>query len=169
MGCFRNNDTNYETLKADAIANAKSANVAIIVLGSAAESIDPSNPNDRTDGEGWTHADLNFPGPQIDLLNSIVETGTPDIGAISGGQASAMEKAAAGARGTLHTFLQGEVTGTAVAEILTGKTDSSGKLTVGIPTYSGANPIYDNYAPSDRPHSFNLPTDYQYPVVKQDF
>jgi beta-glucosidase len=167
MGCFRNNDTNYEALKADAIANAKSANVVIMVLGSAAESIDPSNPNDRTDGEGWTHADLNFPGPQVDLLTSIVATGTPVIVVISGGQAFAMEEAAAGAHGILHTFLQGEVSGTAVAEILTGKTNPSGKLTVSIPKYTGANPIYYNYAPSDRPNSFDLPTDYQYPVLNR--
>jgi beta-glucosidase len=167
MGCFRNNDTNYEALKADAIAKAKSSNVAIMVLGSAAETIDPSNPNDRTDGEGWTHADLNFPGLQVNLLNSIVETGTPVIVVISGGQAFAMEEAAASARGILHTFLQGEVTGTAVAEILTGKTNPSGKLTVSIPTHSGANPIYYNYAPSDRPNSIGLPTDYQFPVVNR--
>jgi hypothetical protein len=136
-------------MKAEAVANAKSAKLAILALGSVAQIVD-GNDNDRTDGEGFDHADLDFPGHQNDLLQAIVATGTPVVVIVSGGQAFTMEYAAENADAILHTFLQGELGGTAVAEILTGKTNPSGRLTVSIPRYSGALPIYYNYLPSDR-------------------
>lgn len=66
-GCFRNNDTDCDAMKAAAIANAQSATIAILALGSVAEIVD-INDNGRTDGEGFDHADLDFPGPQVDSL-----------------------------------------------------------------------------------------------------
>jgi beta-glucosidase len=164
-GCFRNNDTNFDAMKAEAISNAKSATLAIVTLGSVAEIVD-TNDNDRTDGEGFDHADLNFPGPQNELLQAIVETGTPVVLIVSGGQAFTMEYAANATNAILHTFLQGELGGDAIAEILTGKTNPSGKLSVSIPRLSSALPIFYNYINSDRKQvGWQVYTDYQSPEL----
>ncbi|KFY28972.1 hypothetical protein V491_00235 [Pseudogymnoascus sp. VKM F-3775] len=167
-GCFRNNDTNFTTMKAVAVANAKSANLAVVALGSVAQIVD-TNENDRTDGEGFDHADLDFPGPQNELLKAIVETGTPVVLIVSGGQAFSMEYAANATNAIIHTFLQGELGGDVVAEIITGETNPSGKLTVSIPRHSSALPIYYNYIGSDRKQVgqgiyAQVHTDYQTPA-----
>ena len=167
MGCYRNNQTNYPALKKAAIAAAKDANVAILALGSSSSNIDPSNTLDRTDGEEYDHADLEFPGVQVDLLQAIIETGTPVVVVISGGQAFAMSYAATYADAIIHTFLQGEVGGDALASILTGETNPSGKLTVSIPQLSSAIPIYYNYLPSDREAKFVYPTDWEFPAINR--
>ncbi|OBT61316.1 hypothetical protein VE03_09521 [Pseudogymnoascus sp. 23342-1-I1] len=164
-GCFRNNDTNFATMKAEAVANAKSAGLAVVALGSVAQIVD-TNANDRTDGEGFDHADLDFPGPQNELLKAIVETGTPVVLIVSGGQAFSMEYAANATNAIVHTFLQGELSGDVLAEIITGKTNPSGKLTVSIPRLSSAVPIYYNYINSDRKQvGWQVYTDYQSPVL----
>ncbi|KAM0328885.1 hypothetical protein ACHAQA_005301 [Verticillium albo-atrum] len=167
MGCFRTNDTNFEEMKAEAIAAAQAANVAILALGSASVQLDPSNPRDRTDGEGYDHVDLDFPGPQVDLLQAIVETGTPVVVVVSGGQAFTMEYAVKNAGAILHTFLQGELGGDVVAEILTGEVNPSGKLSVSIPTLSAAVPVYYNYLPMERKVPAQMDHDWQFPLVNR--
>ncbi|CAH0057184.1 unnamed protein product [Clonostachys solani] len=164
-GCFRNNYTNFEQMRDEAVANARSASVAIVALGSVAAIVD-GNVNDRTDGEAFDHADLDFPGPQVELLKAIVETGTPVVMVISGGQVFTLEYAAANAKAILHTFLQGELGGDALGEILTGKTNPSGKLSVSIPRRSDILPIYYNHMNTDRKEvGWQVTTDYQAPIV----
>ncbi|OBT86040.1 hypothetical protein VE02_05541 [Pseudogymnoascus sp. 03VT05] len=166
-GFFRNNDTNFATMKAEAVAKAKNEGLAVVALGSVAQIVD-TNANDRTDGEGFDQADLDFPGPQNELLKAIVESGTPVVLIVSGGQAFSMEYAANATNAIIHTFLQGELGGDVVAEIITGKTNPSGKLTVSIPRLSSAVPIYYNYINSDRKQVGgwqDVHTDYQSPVL----
>lgn len=165
-GCFRNNDTDFATMKAEAVTNAKSASLAVVALGSVAQTVD-TNANDRTDGEGFDHADLDFPGLQNELLKAIAERGTPIVLIVSGGQAFSMEYAANATNAIIHTFLQGELGGDVVAEIITGKTNPSGKLTVSIPRLSSAVPIYYNYISSDRKQVGwqQVYTDYQSPLL----
>ncbi|KFY90684.1 hypothetical protein V500_05022 [Pseudogymnoascus sp. VKM F-4518 (FW-2643)] len=167
-GCFRNNDTNFATMKAEAITNTKSASLAVVALGSVAQTVD-TNSNDRTDGEGFDHADLDFPGLQNELLKAIAETGTPVVLIVSGGQAFSMEYAANATNAIIHTFLQGELGGDVVSEIITGKTNPSGKLTVSIPRLSSAVPIYYNYISSDRKQVGwqQVYTDYQSPLLNR--
>lgn len=77
-----------------------------------------------------------------------------------------MEYAANATNAIIHTFLQGELGGDVLAEIITGKTNPSGKLTVSIPRLSSAVPIYYNYINSDRKQVvWQVYTDYQSPVL----
>lgn len=90
----------------------------------------------------------------------------PVVVVISGGQAFTMEYASANANAILHTFLQGELGGVALAEILTGETNPRGGLTVSIHQYSAALPIYYNYMPGDRKEvGWQVFTDYQAPQM----
>lgn len=167
QGCYRSNYSNYDTMKMEAVAAAKAAKVAIVALGSSSSNFD-DNLLDRTDGEAYDHADLDFPGPQVDLLQAIVETGTPVILVISGGQAFTMEYAATNANAIIHTFLQGEMGGYALASILGGATNPSAKLPVSIPRASSQVPIYYNYLPSDREQKFSMVlTDWEWPATNR--
>lgn len=166
-GCYRANYTDFEELRAEAVAAAKGAKVAILALSSASVSFDSTNPYDRTDGEGYDHADLDFPGPEVDLLKAIVETGTPVIVVISGGQVFTMEYAAANASAIVHTWLQGELGVHALAEILTGETNPSAKLSVSIPRLSSAVPVYYNYLPMERKVPAQMDYDWQFPLINR--
>lgn len=163
-GCFVNNDTNVDAMIADAVKTAEAAELVVLVLRSSSSNID--NIGDvRTDGKFYDHADLGFPGPQLQLHKAIAATGVPIIVIISGGQAFEMEYAAANSNVIIHTFLQGDLGGEAVASLITGATNPSGKLTVSIPKYSGATPIYYNYLLTNRKAGICTPTDWQWPVL----
>ncbi|KAI3546801.1 hypothetical protein CSPX01_04043 [Colletotrichum filicis] len=133
----------------EAVAAAKDAGIAIVVIGSVAVGYEDSLVNERTDGEGLTHASLKFPGLQGDLLSAVIGSGVPTIIVLSGGQAFELSGVAQDSQAILHTFLGGEFSGRALANILIGKTNPSGKLTISFPAYSEVNPVYYNHEPSD--------------------
>lgn len=166
-GCFVNNDTMASGMIAEAVEAAKSANLAVLVLGSSSSNFVDNTGADRTDGEFYDHAHLDFPGPQPELLKAVVETGVPVVVVLSGGQAFTMEYAVTNASAIIHTFLQGEVGGEALASILTGKTNPSGKLTISLPRDSAALPVYYNYLPTNVKAGIFTPTDYQWPVMNR--
>ncbi|WYZ44521.1 hypothetical protein EsH8_VII_000957 [Colletotrichum jinshuiense] len=132
-----------------AVAAAKDAGLAIIVLGTIAVGWEDSLVNERTDGEGNTHASLKLPGLQEDLLAAVIASGVPTVLVLSGGQAFELAGTAQGAQAIIHTFLAGEFTGSALADIITGKVNPSGRLTITFPIYSEVNPVYYNREPSD--------------------
>ncbi|OBT89654.1 hypothetical protein VE02_01796 [Pseudogymnoascus sp. 03VT05] len=137
-GCFVNNDTNVDAMIADAVKTAEAAELF------------------------YDHADLGFPGPQLQLHKAIAATGVPIIVIISGGQAFEMEYAVANSNAIIHTFLQGDLGGEAVASLITRDTNPSGKLTISIPKHSRATPIYYNYLPINRKDGIYTPTDWQW-------
>ncbi|KAJ5934589.1 hypothetical protein N7466_004136 [Penicillium verhagenii] len=132
-----------------AVKAAKSADLAILSVGSL--SVYPSDPLDgkRTDGEFYTHGDLGFPGLQQELIDEILDTGVPTILVLSGGQAFVLNNSTLRANAILHTFLAGEYTADSVVEILSGKVNPSAKLPISIPQANGAFPIAYNWLPSD--------------------
>ncbi|KFZ07270.1 hypothetical protein V501_06613 [Pseudogymnoascus sp. VKM F-4519 (FW-2642)] len=145
-GCFVNNDTNVDAMIADAVKTAEAAELVILVLGSSSPNLD--NIGDvRTDGEFYDHADLGFPGPQLQLHKAIAATGVLVIVIISGGQAFEMEIRCCELQCHYPHIL------------------ASDKLTVSIPKYSGATPIYYNYLPTNRKAGIYTPTDWQWPVL----
>ncbi|KAJ5745605.1 hypothetical protein N7520_010787 [Penicillium odoratum] len=132
-----------------AVTAAKSADLAILSVGSL--SVYASDPLDdkRTDGEFYTHADLGFPGLQQDLIDAVLDTGVPTIIILSGGQAFVLNNSTLRANAILHTFLAGEYTADSVVEILSGKINPSGKLPISLPQANGAFPVAYNWLPSD--------------------
>ncbi|KAK5166685.1 uncharacterized protein LTR77_008229 [Saxophila tyrrhenica] len=143
-------DTDDDSGIQDAVAAAKDAGFAVVALGSL--SVSPSDPLflKRTDGEFFAHADLGFPGLQQQLLDAVLDVGVPTVLVVSGGQPFVLNPSAMRANAIFHTFLSGEFTGDAVVELITGKVNPSGKLTVSMPQYSGAIPIAYDLLPSDQ-------------------
>lgn len=132
-----------------AVAAAKDAGLAIVALGAVAVGWEDPLLSQKTDGEGATHASLKLPGLQEELLSAVIDAGVPTILVLSGGQSFELHGAAAGSNAIIHGFLAGEFTAEALVDIITGKVNPSGKLTVTFPVSSEVNPVYYDRVPSD--------------------
>ncbi|OAA54342.1 Glycoside hydrolase, superfamily [Niveomyces insectorum RCEF 264] len=143
-------DKNDSSGIAPAVAAAKEAGLAILSLGSlAVQKEDPLKPK-NTNGELFTHAEMEFPGLQQDLLDAVLDAGVPTILVITGGPAFVLKNSTLSRTGAIvHSLLAGEYTSDSVVEILTGKVNPSGKLPVSLPETSGSIPVAYDYLPSD--------------------
>jgi beta-glucosidase-like glycosyl hydrolase len=133
---------------ADAVRAAKSADVAIVVVGEEQER-NEDLPNGRpTDGEGHDVANLDLTGVQEDLIQAVYETGTPVVVVVINGRPLSIRWAAEHVPAIVEAWEPGERGGQAVAEVLFGDYNPSGRLAITIPRHSGQLPVYYNYKPS---------------------
>ncbi|KAL0932621.1 periplasmic beta-glucosidase [Colletotrichum truncatum] len=147
----------------EAVAAAKEVGLAIVVLGSGWGSFDNSYESlHRTDGEGFSHPDLGFPGLQQELLDAVLDAGVPTVLVLSGGQTFLLNESSKRSKAILHTWLAGEFTGDALVEILYGIVNPSGKLTITLPEAEGAFPVAYDYFPSDDEGGFGTATEYDW-------
>lgn len=146
-----------------AVATAKEIGLAVVVLGSGWGSFDTSYESlHRTDGEGFSHPDLGFPGLQQDLLDSVLDAGVPTILVLSGRQTFLLNESTKRSKAIFHTWLAGEYTADALVEILFGDFNPSGKLTITFPEAEGAFPVAYDYFPSDDEGGFGTATQYDW-------
>jgi beta-glucosidase len=121
------------------------ADAAIVVIGE-------SQRNDQggriTDGEGYDAASLDLSGLQEDLVRAVVETGTPTVVVLINGRPLSIRWIAEHVPAVVEAWLPGEQGGAAVADVLFGSYDPSGRLPVTIPRHIGQLPFYYNYKPS---------------------
>ncbi|KAF6795897.1 periplasmic beta-glucosidase [Colletotrichum sojae] len=147
----------------DAVAAAKEAGLAVVVLGSGWGSVDNTYESlHRTDGEGFSHPDLGFPGLQQDLLDAVLDAGVPTVLVLSGGQTFLLSELTRRSKAILHTWLAGEFTADALVEILFGDVNPSGKLTITFPEAEGAFPVAYDYFPSDDEGGFGAAIEYDW-------
>ncbi len=98
-----------------------------------------------TTGEGSDANDLRLPGVQAELLDAVLAAGTPVIVVVLAGRPYALGAAATaspptGAAAVVYAFLAGQRGAQAVAEVLTGVVNPSGRLPVSVPSHSGGLP-----------------------------
>ena len=93
-----------------------------------------------TSGEGSDAADLRLPGAQPELVRAVLATGTPVVVVVLAGRPYALGAAAGAAAGVIYAFLPGQRGAQAVAEVLTGAVNPSGRLPVSVPWHSGGLP-----------------------------
>lgn len=98
--------------------------------------------SDMESGEGIDRATLELCGDQLRLLEAIAATGKPLITVYIQGRPLDMEEAASLSDALLTAWYPGEQGGTAIASILFGDTNPSGKLPISIPRDAGQLPIY---------------------------
>ncbi|KAL2875639.1 hypothetical protein SGCOL_009100 [Colletotrichum sp. CLE4] len=155
--------TNNSSGIQDAVDAAKRAGLAVVVLGSGWGSFDNSYESlHRTDGEGFSHPHLGFPGLQQQLLDAVINAGVPTVLVLSGGQTFLLDESAKKAAAIVHTWLAGEFTADALVEILFGSVNPSGKLTITFPEADGAFPVAYEYFPSDDQGGFGTATHYDW-------
>ncbi|MGC5167193.1 glycoside hydrolase family 3 N-terminal domain-containing protein [Luteimicrobium sp. DT211] len=139
---------------ADAVAAARDAEVAVVVVGDQAGLFGRG-----TSGEGCDRDDLELPGVQRALVEEVLATGTPVVLVLLTGRPYAVGWALERCAAVVQTFFPGEEGGSAVAGVLTGRVNPSGRLPVSLPRSAGAQP-YSYLHPSlgEGDEVSNLPT-----------
>lgn len=128
-----------------AVKLAKKSDVAIVVLG---ENEWQKEGKQGTVGEGYDAATLELTGLQNELVKQVMETGTPTVVVLINGRALAVPWIAAHVPAIVEAWNPGEKGGLAVAEVLFGDVNPSGKLPVTFPRHAGQLPVYYNHKPS---------------------
>jgi beta-glucosidase len=126
---------------AEAVALARQADVAVVVLGETAE----------MSGEAASRATLGLPGVQQQLLEALQGTGTPIVLVLMSGRPLAVAWAAEHVPAIVQAWFLGDETGHALADVLFGDVNPSGKLPVTVPRAVGQVPIYYNHKNTGRP------------------
>lgn len=93
-----------------------------------------------TSGEGCDVEDLRLPGVQEELVEAVLATGRPVVLVVNSGRPYAVGRFASAAAAMVQAFLPGEEGGRALAQLLAGRANFSGKLPVQIPTTPGGQP-----------------------------
>ncbi|MEV6478663.1 glycoside hydrolase family 3 N-terminal domain-containing protein [Streptomyces sp. NPDC051576] len=119
----------------EAVARTAEADVCVAVLGDRAGLFGRG-----TSGEGCDVADLQLPGVQAALLDALVSTGVPVILVLLTGRPYALGRWHGQLGAVVQAFFPGEEGGPAVAGILSGRVNPSGRLPVSVPHVPGGQP-----------------------------
>jgi beta-glucosidase len=110
--------------------------------------------NHQTEGEQRDRASLDLPGVQPQLVKAISALGIPTVVVLINGSAITMTDWVDQVGAVLEAWYPGEKGATAIAEIIFGDTNPSGKLPITFPRTTGQLPLYYNYKPSGRITSY---------------
>ncbi len=131
---------------ASAVEAARKASVAVVVVGER-PSNDGAGDAPATDGEAYDVASLDLTGHQDELVRAIQATGTPVILVLINGRPLSIRWEAEHIPAIVEAWEPGEGGGQAVADVLFGDYNPSGRLAITIPRSSGQLPAYYNYKP----------------------
>jgi beta-glucosidase len=126
---------------ADAVRAAQASDVAILVVGERQH-------DGSTDGEGHDVASLDLSGVQEELIQAVFATGTPTVVVLINGRPLSTRWTSEHVPALVEAWLPGERGGEAVADVLFGNYNPSGRLAISVPRHSGQLPVYYNYKPS---------------------
>jgi beta-glucosidase len=104
-------------------------------------------------GEAASRSNIDLPGLQEELFNEIVKLGKPLIVVLMNGRPLTLENVDQKASAILETWFLGTTTGDAIADVLFGDYNPSGKLPVTFPRNAGQIPIFYNHKNTGRPES----------------
>jgi len=127
----------------DALAVASQSDVVVMAIGE----------KHTQSGEAASRADIGLPGIQKELVQRIVETGKPVVALVMAGRPLTIPWMDENVPAILNTWHLGTRTGDAIADILSGDTNPSGKLTVTFPKEVGQVPLYYSHKKTGRPYN----------------
>jgi beta-glucosidase len=119
----------------DAVSAAQQADACLAFVGDLAGMF-----GQGTSGEGCDAEDLRLPGVQADLLEALLEVGTPVVIIVVSGRPYALGDVHGRAAALVQAFMPGEEGGEAIAGVLSGRIQPSGRLPVQIPRRPGGQP-----------------------------
>jgi beta-glucosidase-like glycosyl hydrolase len=120
---------------AGAVEAARGADLAVAFVGDLAGLFGKG-----TSGEGCDAEDLRLPGVQAELIEELLATGTPVVVVVVSGRPYALGDLEGRVAGLVQAFMPGQAGGAAIAGVLSGRIQPSGKLPVQIPRHPGGQP-----------------------------
>lgn len=126
----------------EAVDAAKKSDVVVAVVGES----------QGMSGEAASRADISLPGRQLDLLKALKTTGKPLVVVLMNGRPLALPWVQVNADAILETWFAGTEAGNAIADVLFGAYNPSGKLTATFPQHVGQVPLYYNHKTTGRPY-----------------
>ena len=130
-----------QALLDEAIKISKSADVIIAAVGEAAE----------MSGEAASRTNIQIPDTQKELLKALLKTGKPVVLVLFTGRPLALKWEQENVPAILNTWFGGSEAGDAIADVLFGDVNPSGKLTTTFPQHVGQVPIYYAHKNTGRP------------------
>jgi beta-glucosidase len=120
------------------------ANQADIIVAAVGESSEMS-------GESSSRSNIEIPGAQKALINALLKTGKPLVLVVFTGRPLALKWEQENVPSILNVWFGGSEAGYAIADVLFGDVNPSGKLTTTFPQNVGQVPIYYNHKNTGRP------------------
>lgn len=148
-----NNPENDKMLMAEAVKVAKKSDAVILVIGE----------NELIHREAWSDIhlgdrdDLDLIGMQNELAKAILETGKPTVVLLINGRPITINYLQENAPAIIECWYLGQETGHAVADVIFGMVNPSGKLSVTFPRSVGQLPCFYNKKPTN--HRFYVLAD----------
>jgi len=132
-----------DQLLRQATETANKADVVVAVVGEASEMT----------GEAASRSDISLPESQRNLLKALAQTGKPLVVVLMSGRPLVLNMENQIATSILQVWFQGHEAGNAIADVLFGNYNPSGKLTMSFPQNVGQIPIYYNHKNTGRPQA----------------
>ncbi|TDQ54182.1 glycoside hydrolase family 3 C-terminal domain-containing protein [Actinorugispora endophytica] len=117
-------------LVAEAVEHARAAEVAVVFLG-----LPPSY-----ESEGYDRPHMDLPAQQVELLAAVAEANPNTVVVLSNGSVVTLEPWQSRARAVVEGWLLGQAGGSAIADVLLGRVNPSGKLAETVPVRYRDNP-----------------------------
>lgn len=130
-----------EVLIQEALAAAKNADVIVAALGESAEMT----------GEASSMSNIELPENQRELMKALLKTGKPVVMVLFTGRPLALTWEEENVPAILNVWFAGSEAGDAIADVLFGDVNPSGKLSATFPQNVGQVPIYYNHKKTGRP------------------
>lgn len=151
-GCWEEDEVVLSDLEedkkliAEAVKTAEQADVIVLAIGG----------NDQTSREAWARnhmgdrTSLDMVGMQNELVKAMLETGKPVIAVLYNGRPLTINYLEENVPAILECWYGGQESGKALADVLFGDVNPSGKLPITFPRSVGHLPVYYNHKPSAR-------------------
>ncbi|MGN1233946.1 MAG: beta-glucosidase BglX, partial [Candidatus Cryptobacteroides sp.] len=136
-----------EKLRKEALSIARRSDIIVAAMG---ESTNMS-------GEGASRSDISLPAPQRQLLKELVALGKPVVLVVMAGRPLVLDWESENVDAIVYAWHLGSEAGNAIADVLSGDVNPSGRLTVTFPRSVGQIPIFYNHKNTGRPHGDFVP------------
>ncbi|WP_415327781.1 beta-glucosidase BglX [Chryseobacterium sp. MMS23-Vi53] len=148
-----------EALLKEAVDVANKADVIVLAIGESAE----------MSGESSSRTEITIPQSQVDLLNELKKTGKPIAMVLFTGRPLALTNVKDAPDAILNAWFAGSEAGNAIADVLFGKVNPSGKLPMTFPRSLGQVPIYYNAKNTGRPLDQKLVDKCEYQRFRSNY
>jgi beta-glucosidase len=138
---LRRDSRSAEEMIQEAVETAKQSDVVIAALGESAE----------MSGEASSRSNIEIPEVQRNLLKALLKTGKPVVLLLFTGRPLTIKWESENVPAILNVWFGGSEAGYAIADVLLGDINPSGKLTTTWPQHVGQVPLYYNHKMTGRP------------------